>query len=96
MDKKEFEKRAKELNFKKVHKGIFKLRNPDEGDYYIGRNILNIYGCKKNLGEYVIFFKDSERGITTELGRYKTEEEAYEKLLETMTDWEKEHNKDKK
>lgn len=95
MEKRDFENKLNELNFKKVHRGILKLRNLCEGEYYIGNNQLNIYGCRKNKNKYIIFFKDSERGITTELGQFDTESEAYDKLFEVMNTWEEEHSVDK-
>ena len=97
MDKKEFEQKVKELNLKKVrHRLIFKNGYDNNTDYYVTAKQLNIYGCKKDHGEYAIFFKDSERGITTELGRFKNANDAYDKLYETIVLWEKEHKRETK
>jgi len=87
MDKNEFEMRIEKLNVKKVkEKGLKGLIDKNRA-YYI-KNELNIYGIYKKEKEFVIFFKDSERGIITELGRFSTEEEAYEELYKTINSWE--------
>ncbi len=87
MNKKEFESRIEKLNVKKVKEKGIKSLFDNNRDYYI-KNELNIYGIYKKDKDFVIFFKDSERGIITELGRFEAEEDAYEELYNTINSWE--------
>ena len=89
MKKKEFESKMKKLHYKRVHN---KGEESDFCDYYVNPKELNIYGINKDKDVFVAFYKDSERGIVTEIGRFKNDEDAYGKLMETVDSWE-EHKK---
>lgn len=90
MTKSEFEKRVKEFNLQKVYQEdettkIFGAKK----DLYIDKKTNDLYGCafdeRKNL--YIIFFIDAERDIAKDIGKYKTEDEAYEKLFNKIKKW---------
>lgn len=83
MKKLDFEEKIKKLGLEKVLNTI-KLPQyiTKSKNIYMDKEALHIYACYKNKNnEYAIFFKDIERAITTELGSFKTEEDAYEKLF---------------
>lgn len=86
MKKVEFEKKIKELNVKRIY------FNNRPYEYEFSRNFYdddkeNIYGCYYNGHEYIIFFKDIERGVTSEIDRFRTEDEAYDSLYERIVKW---------
>ena len=88
MKKSEFERKIKELKLEKVYCEGKSVEETKE--FY--ETSSGIYGCYKDGDKYIIFFKDSERGIIKELGAYKTEDEAYEKLFETINLWNQKNN----
>lgn len=89
MDKKEFEEKMIQYNIKKIPcKGLIKSIIERHREYYTKKNEENtIYGIQKKDKSFIIFFKDIERGITTELGSFSSEEEAYDGLLNTINSW---------
>ena len=89
MNKNEFEEKIKTLNIKRVkNKSLIKSFLERNREYYINKNELNIYGMYNKDNEFIIFFKDIERAVITELGRFKTEDEAFDSLYSTMISWE--------
>lgn len=85
MNKKEFEKKIKELKLEKIYyQG--RIQEYSKG-IYEDNSKNSMYGCYFDGQRYVIFFKDSERGFIKEIGYYKTEEDAYDKLFETISEW---------
>ena len=86
MNKKEFEEKIEALDIKKIPcKGFLKCFLERHHEYYTKKNEMNIiYGIQKKDKGFIIFFKDIERGITTDIGQYQTEEEAYDNLLITI------------
>ena len=85
MEKKDFESMMKKLKYKRIHN---KMEKKDYCDYYVNSKELNIYGINKEKDKYVVFYKDSERGIVTEIGKFDNDNDAYEKLKETVHIWE--------
>ena len=93
MTKLEFERKIKEFEVQKVfcenepQNKASKLR-----ELYLDKKNSDLYGCfyDKENKEYVIFFIDAERGIMKDLGSYKNENEAYEKLYLNIHRWETE------
>ena len=85
MEKKEFEKRMKKLKYKRIHN---KLQKKNYCDYYVNSKELNIYGINKEDGKFIAFYKDSERGIVTEIGRYDDDIDAYNELITVVEKWE--------
>lgn len=88
----EFEKKIKELNVERIY---FKGK-PLEYEYareFYNDDKGNIYGCYHNGHEYIIFFKDLERGITNEIDKFRTEDEAYDNLYERLVKWAKKREK---
>lgn len=85
MDKSEFESRMKKLKYKRIHN---KLEKKDYCDYYVNSKELNIYGINKEDGKFIAFYKDSERGIVTEIGKYDNDTDAYNNLIEVVEKWE--------
>ncbi len=90
MTKSEFEKRVKEFNLQKVYQEdettkIFGTKK----ELYIDKKTNDLYGCAFDEAKelYVIFFIDSERDIAKDIGRFKTEDEAYEKLFNKIKKW---------
>ncbi len=90
MDKAEFEKRIKEFKLQKIYQedemeNIF----GNKKELYIDKETSDLYGCffEEEKQKYVIFFIDAERGIAKDIGSYKTEEEAYEKLFNKIKKW---------
>lgn len=92
MNKKEFEKKIKELNLEKIYYQTRKNEYSKE-IVYEESNKHNLYGCYLDGDSYVIFFKDAERGLIKELGYYKTEEEAYDELFRIISLWANKNNK---
>lgn len=90
MKKREFEKKIKEMNLDKLY---YQDRKPEftKGIYEDNKNC--IYGCYLDGEKYVVFFKDTERAIIKELGSFKSEDEAYDKLFEIINLWAKKCNK---
>ena len=95
MNKIEFEEKIKEHNIKKISsKGLIRSFLERNFEYYTKQNEENIiYGIQRKEKKYHIFFKDTERGITTDLGQFLTEEEAYDSLFSTIKSWEQEEVK---
>ena len=89
MEKKEFEKRMKEIKYKRIHN---KLQKKNYCDYYVNSKELNIYGIQKEDGKFIAFYKDSERGIVTEIGRYDDDIDAYNGLINVVEKWEEQTN----
>ena len=92
MKKKEFEEKIKEYDIEKIpNKGLIKSIIERNYEYYSRKNeVNNIYGIQRKDKEYIVFFKDIERGITNDIGCFSTEDEAYEVLLNTINSWEPE------
>lgn len=91
MKKQEFEKRIKQMKLDKLY---YQDRKPEfSKGIYEDNDENSIYGCYFDGKKYVIFFKDAERGIIKNLGSYETEEEAYDKLFETINLWTEKHSK---
>lgn len=84
MKKSEFEKKIKELDVEKVYP---QGRKDEHIREFYKDSRENIYGCYYNDVEYIIFYKDIERGMIKEFGRFKTEDEAYDKLFEKIVKW---------
>lgn len=91
MKKVEFERKLKELKLEKVYYEGKSYTEPK--NFYEDKRKNNVYSCYYDGTNYVIFFKDAERGIVRELGYYKTEDEAYNKLFEIINEWAKKNNK---
>lgn len=87
MNKEEFEKRIKEFKLQKIYQenGIKNIFG-NEKELYIDKVTNDIYGCfyEEDKKRFVIFFIDTEREIIKNLGNFKTEEEAYEKLFDKI------------
>ena len=90
MTKSEFEKRVKEFNLQKVYledetTKIFGTKK----EIFIDKDTNDLYGCAfyENKNLYIIFFIDAERDIAKDIGRFKTEDEAYEKLFNKIKKW---------
>lgn len=83
MKKSEFERKIKELKLEKIY---CEGKTEEQSKEFYETNS-GIYGCYKDKDMYIVFFKDSERGIIKEIGCYKTEDEAYSKLFETINLW---------
>lgn len=82
MKRREFEEKIKELSLDKIY---YQGRVQEYSrNLYEDNKKNNIYGCYFNGTDYIIFFKDFERNVTKELGHYKTEDEAYDKLFEKI------------
>ena len=91
MKKSEFEEKIKELNLEKIyHDGRLISYSDEESSYYMDNLREEIYGCHVKGKIYIIFFTDLERGMITELGRFHSEDEAYQKLFNTLIEWKKE------
>lgn len=84
MTKVEFEKNIKKINIQKVsyEDQIVKYFG-DKRELYLDKKSCDLYGCffEKEEKQYIIFFVDTERGIAKDLGKYKTEDEAYNMLF---------------
>ena len=90
MTKAEFEKRIKEFNLQKVYQedektNIFGTKK----ELYIDKGTNDLYGCffEEEKEMYIIFFIDAERGVAKDIGKSKTEDEAYEKLFNKIKKW---------
>ena len=90
MTKSEFEKKVKEFNLQKVYQEdettkVFGTKK----ELFIDKTTNDLYGCAfdetKNI--YIIFFIDAERDIAKDIGKFKTEDEAYEKLFNKIKKW---------
>lgn len=88
MKKREFEKRIKELNLERIYYRGRMVQDPSKS-FFEDSDENGIYGCYLDGEKYVIFFKDTERAIIKVIGTYDTEDEAYDKLLETISLWAK-------
>ena len=75
----------KKLKYKRIHN---KLQKKNYCDYYVNSKELNIYGINKEDGKFIAFYKDSERGIVTEIGRYDDDIDAYNELITVVEKWE--------
>lgn len=84
MNKKEFEKKLKELGLVKKDYNSKELK---ECEYYIDKKRFHMFGYyyDKN-NKYIIFFKDFEREAFKEIGEFSSVEEAYDALLELIED----------
>lgn len=81
MNKTDFEKKIKKMGLEKITSSNLE-QVITKSTYYSEKKRDNFYGFYQNKKKkFVIFFKDPERGIVTELGEYDTEEEAYDKLI---------------
>ena len=99
MKKMEFEHKIKALNLEKVHReGKIQTYSKNQKEYYRDLSRDNLYGCfyHEEDKEYIIFFTDAERGIVENLGSYKTEDEAYDKLFQKIMEWEEKYKKENK
>lgn len=83
MKKTEFEKKIKELNIEKIYVKGKQFEYEYSREFY-DDDQGNIYGCYYNGHEYIIFFKDLERGTTKEIDKFITEDEAYDGLYEKI------------
>lgn len=92
MKKIEFESKIKELNVERIYFRGKQLEYEYAREFYNDEKG-NVYGCYHNGHEYVIFFKDLERGVTDELDKFKTEDEAYDNLYERLIKWTKKKEK---
>lgn len=92
MKKKEFEKKVKELNLDRIYYRGRMTQDPSKG-FFEDSDENGIYGCYQEGEKYVVFFKDTERAIIKVIGNYETEDEAYDKLFETISLWAQKNNK---
>lgn len=76
MTKNEFENKIKNKNYsKKSYKESFFHKV----EYYVDYERFHIVACYRNQEKkYVVYFKDFERNVVKELGKYDTEQEAYD------------------
>lgn len=88
----EFEKKIKELNVERIYFNGKPLEYEHSREFY-NDDKGNVYGCYYNGHEYIIFFKDLERGVTDEIDRFRTEDEAYDSLYEKIVKWVKKREK---
>ena len=90
MTKSEFEKRVKEFNLQKVYQEdeTTKIFGTNK-EIFIDKDTNDLYGCAfdENKNLHIIFFIDAERDIAKDIGRFKTEDEAYEKLFNKIKKW---------
>ena len=76
MTKKEFESKIKNKNYNRetYNKGLFK-----KIEYYVDHERFHIIACYCNEEKkYVVYFKDFERNVVKEIGKYDTDQEAYD------------------
>ena len=91
MKKSEFEEKIKEFNLEKIyHDGRLISYSDEESSYYMDHLREEIYGCNVLNKVYIAFFTDLERGMIIELGRFRSEDDAYEKLFNTLLECKKE------
>lgn len=85
MTKTDFEKKIKKFGLAKIHT-LNLVDAITKTTYYSDEKRENYYGCyyKSKDKKYIVFFKDPERGITSEFGDYETEEDAYDGLLKIL------------
>lgn len=98
MKRLEFEKKIKELKLEKVYReGKLQTYSNEKREFYRDSARDNLYGCYYNekTKYYIIFFTDAERDVVVELGHFSTEEEAYEKLFETIKKWDEDYKNNK-
>lgn len=88
MKRREFENKVKELNLEKIYYRGRIVQDPTKG-FFEDSDENGTYGCYLDGEKYVIFFKDTERAIIKIIGTYETEDEAYDKLFETISLWSK-------
>lgn len=82
MTKKEFQNKVKTMNY--VPKKDSTEYNK-RFEYYLERDKFHILACYRNDdNQYVVFFKDLEREISKEIGKYITAEEAYDAMWEYL------------
>lgn len=99
MKKSEFERKIKELKLEKIHRnGKIQVYSQNHNELYKDNKRDNLYGCyyDDKDKEYVIFFTDAERGIVEHIGVYRTEDDAYDNLFQTIKEWEAEYNQNNK
>lgn len=90
MTKAEFEKRIKEFNLQKVYyEDEIKRFFGNQKELYLDKETSDLYGCffDEETKKYIVFFVDAERGVARDIGSYKTEDEAYEKLFNKIKKW---------
>lgn len=93
MKKLEFESKIGELGLRKIYsEGVLQNYKQQREFYKLSQNGV-FFGCYFSKNEYVVFFKDSERGIEKMIGQFKTEDEAYENLYKVIKNWDEEHKK---
>ncbi len=90
MNKAEFEKKVKEFNLQKIHYDDEMQRVfGNSRNLYLDKETCDLYGCffDEETKKFIIFFVDAERSVAKDIGSYKTEEEAYEKLFNKIKKW---------
>ncbi len=92
MNKKEFEQKVKKLNLDRIYYRGRIVQDPVKG-FFEDSDENGIYGCYQEDEKYIVFFKDAERAIIKVIGSYETEDEAYDKLFETISLWKEKNNK---
>ncbi len=92
MNKKEFEKKIKELNLERIYNRGRMIQDSTKR-FFENSDENGIYGCYQDKEKYVVFFKDGERAIIKVIGSYETEDEAYDKLFQVISLWAQKNNK---
>lgn len=88
MKKIEFENKCEKLGLKKVYSDGVLQNYKQQREFYKLSQTGVFFGCYFGKNEYIVFFKDSERGIENMIGQFKTEDEAYENLYQIIKKWE--------